>query len=534
MSKKKKSTTESESKKQTPVAFIEDPFAIRTLDIAEVQQSSEEIDEGFDAVDLAVAEKDIQAPKQEAKKPARSRIAKAALAAAPFAPISSPASAATTTENQTDSESNEALSLADDQEVTSAPADETEFMKLAESIADQVASDQAEALAGLPEQDPEALAALELAAQIAEDQALQAQEAEEAKRAEELDPELKAALPQPDENGNLDLEEVQSCLEAILFISDKPMSLKRLHELLGPDFSHGIFQEAVTALKDRYQSSPHHGIELVEVAGGYQFRTRPGRAALARKLARVQTQRLSSGAMESLAIIAYKQPAMKDDIDKIRGVDSSYFIRGLLDRKLIRISGRSEMPGRPMLYSTTDEFLELFGMKDLNALPPLQELEAMVPAQAAKEEEDPRVKQMRKLVNEMTTDTSTTLTYDPREDEIILKEMKERIGSIPVSTPYLDEQKAAEKAAKNPAKSIELAEIQPELGAALSSVEPSVENTPSAPEDDVSAEDLQQASLVSVADQMASEMVSQSMESGEPLPSELVGEGSVDSDDANR
>jgi len=188
----------------------------------------------------------------------------------------------------------------------------------------------------------------------------------------------------------------------------------------------------------------------VEVAGGLQFRTKPGRAALAKKLAKVTTQRLSSGAMQTLAIIAYRQPAMKEDVDKIRGVDSSYFIRGLLERKLIQISGRSELPGRPMLYTTTPEFLELFGLKDLAAMPSLHEIEKMIPSSQSSnpdspDYEDPRVKEMRRLVGQMKSDTSTTIHYNPREDEKILREIRERINSIPTSTPYLEEQKAKEK-----------------------------------------------------------------------------------------
>jgi segregation and condensation protein B len=222
--------------------------------------------------------------------------------------------------------------------------------------------------------------------------------------------------------------------------------------MLKPEFSLSIFQEAITGLRDRYQAV-HHGIELVEVAGGFQFRTKPGRAALAKKLAKVQTQKLSSGAMETIAIVAYRQPVMKEEIDKVRGVDSSYFIRGLLDKKLIRISGRSELPGKPMLYSTTGEFLELFGLKDLSALPSLREIEQMVPASqsANPESEDPRVREMRKLVEQMNSDHSSAIDYDPREDEKILKDIRERVSAIPTSTPYIEEQKALEKAAEQSA-----------------------------------------------------------------------------------
>lgn len=322
------------------------------------------------------------------------------------------------------------------------------LQRLNEAMLDEAQKAQADAeeLAKiLADTDPEAV----LAAQIAEDQALAAEQAAEAaaSQSKELDPEIQAALPNAHE---LDVAEIQSCLESLLFICEKPVSRQKLQEWLGPDFSDkkDVVVEALEGLQRRYET-PHHGIELVEVGGGFQFRTKPGRAALARQLAKVQTQRLSSGAMETLAIIAYKQPVMKEDIDRIRGVDSSYFLRGLLDRKLLKISGRSELPGRPSLYATTQEFLELFGLKDLDSMPPLHEIEAMIPASQAKtHEDDPRVKEMRKLVGQMKADTSTTLKYDPREDEKILQDIRDRVSAIPTSTPTLDQQKELEKQAK--------------------------------------------------------------------------------------
>jgi segregation and condensation protein B len=353
----------------------------------------------------------------------------------------------------------------DEGELNIAEEDPIVMSSLAKAVADSDAA-HAEEIAdtikqGLNSQE----AAEELARQIAEDQALAKKLAEEDEN--ENDPELLAALPNSE---HLDLLEVQSCIEALLFMADKPISAEKLRDLLGPNFTLAVFQEAVTALQDRYKSA-HHGFELVKVAGGYQFRTKAGRAPLARKLAKIQTQRLSSGGMESLAIIAYKQPVLKEDIDKIRGVDSSYFLRGLMDKKLIKISGRSELPGRPMLYSTTDEFLQIFGLNELSAMPPLRELENMVPSSQAKYEDDPRVKEMRRLVGEMTTDTSTTLNYDPKEDEILLQEIRERVQSIPSSTPYLDEQKALEQAETASRKQARMQEKElqalGELGAAM-------------------------------------------------------------------
>lgn len=325
-------------------------------------------------------------------------------------------------------------------------------------------------------------AAQRLAREIAEDETLKAELSQELSMdaPEEIDPELQAALP-----SGLDVAELESCIETLLFLSDKPLSINKLREHLGPNFSLELFEQAVAGLKARYDQ-PCHGVELTEVSGGLQLRTKPGRAALARKLARVQTQKLSSGAMETLAIVAFRQPVLKEDIDKIRGVDSSYFVRGLLDRKLIEISARSELPGRPMLYTTTPHFLEVFGLKDLQALPPLRELEQMVPASqsANPEEEDPRVKQMRTLVAQMKSDTSTSLVYDPEQDEALLQEIRERVSSIPSSTPYLEAQKEAERLAKEQAAQPPAPEIPSDLAgmAPLLPTPPPTEDTAAPPE----------------------------------------------------
>ncbi len=284
---------------------------------------------------------------------------------------------------------------------------------------------------------------------IVEDQMLEtqieAQQAEDAVQVEELsehDQELRAALPKVNEEGTYDLADLQACIEALLFYADRPLSLKKLKELLEmQDAEDAPILEAIAQLKEIF-SSGVHGFELCEIAGGYQFRTKTSKAPLLRKMAKVQTQRLSRGAMETLTICAYKQPCTKDDIDQIRGVDSSHFIRTLLDRKLIAITGRAESMGRPMVYETTDLFLEVFGVMDLKALPPLREIEAMVPQLAAAEEgaEDPRVIQMRKMVSQMKTE-SNSLDYSAKDDETILKEIRDRVKAIEISTPFLETQK---------------------------------------------------------------------------------------------
>jgi segregation and condensation protein B len=408
-------------------ALIGDPFGLRTLEISDAQNSSEElmIDEPIETEEL-----DEEADKMDVSENLNDEVLES--------PLLDPL------EFTVDTGELDRLSTA----LNGARAEN-------EREATDWVADPTTAVADWTPDLSGAEAREKLATQIAEDQALQAHEAAIAAEAlEELDPELLAALPKvPAVGEQLDLDEIQSCVEAILFMSDKPLSLEKIQEMIGPDFPHSVFQEAMTALVDRSRANSH-GVEIVQIAKGYQLRTKPGRAALIKKLSKVQTQRLSSGAMETLAICAYRQPIMKEDVDKVRGVDSSYFFRYLLDRKLIQICGRSELPGRPMLYSTTDDFLSLFGLKDLSAMPSLREIEQLVPSSqsANPDDEDPRVKEMRRLVSQMKADKSSQLNYDPREDEKILKEIRERVQSIPTSTPSLDLQRDLEKQAKELAK----------------------------------------------------------------------------------
>jgi segregation and condensation protein B len=293
----------------------------------------------------------------------------------------------------------------------------------------------------------------ELKRQIAEDQALEAE-----MKARDSEQEASLALSAP-----ADIAETQSCLEALLFLADKPLSINKLRDLLGEDFDQELLKPAIDGLKERY-ASVHHGIELCEIAGGLQFRTKPGRADYARKLAKVQTHKLSKGAMETLALVAYRQPILKEEVDKVRGVDSSHFIRGLMEKRLIHISGRSELPGRPMLYSTSQEFLEVFGLRSLEDLPTLREIESLVPSsEVGQNEEDPRVKEMRRLVSQMHSSSATEqLEYNPNEDEVILSEIREKVKSISTTTPYLEYQETLEKLQKDgslPTEAMALAEV---------------------------------------------------------------------------
>jgi segregation and condensation protein B len=164
-------------------------------------------------------------------------------------------------------------------------------------------------------------------------------------------------------------------IEALLFASDQPLSLARLVELL-PGSSRAEVEAALAELQERCSE---RAVQPVQLAGGWQLATRPEYVDTVRRLFIGKRRvRLTKAALESLAIIAYKQPTTRPEIDAIRGVASSGVIETLLERNLVRIAGRSEGIGRPLLYATTDEFLRHLGLNRLADLPSLEELEHML------------------------------------------------------------------------------------------------------------------------------------------------------------
>ena len=171
---------------------------------------------------------------------------------------------------------------------------------------------------------------------------------------------------------NDDVGRLAHIIESVLFSAAAPVGLRKLVDILEGPTSKEV-QAAVVRLKEIYAPG-QRGIQLLEVAGGYQFRTARENAEWVRAVFRDKPTRLGRAALETLAIIAYKQPATRAEIEAIRGVDVDGVLSTLMARRLIKIAGRKEAVGRPLLYSTTPEFLETFGLKDLKELPSLKEL----------------------------------------------------------------------------------------------------------------------------------------------------------------
>lgn len=165
-------------------------------------------------------------------------------------------------------------------------------------------------------------------------------------------------------------------IETIIFMSDRPISIQKIKAQIDNELPLRVIHDSLSRLQAGYEEK-FHGVRLVEVAEGYQFRTKATYSKFVQNLFKVNSLVLTPTALEVLAIIAYKQPVSKTEVEKIRGVDSSHIIRALMDKRLVKITGRSEELGRPSLFGTTDEFLEVFNLADISALPPEYELEEM-------------------------------------------------------------------------------------------------------------------------------------------------------------
>jgi len=183
-------------------------------------------------------------------------------------------------------------------------------------------------------------------------------------------------------------DRARAVIEALFFAAEKPLDLAALRETT--QFEDPLIAETVAALQQRYAPGSG-GVVLVDLGGRWQLRTDPQVGAYVRRLLQVKPMRLTRAALETLAIVAYRQPVTRPEMEDLRGVDCGAVTRALLERKLIRILGKKDEPGRPLLYGTTREFLELFNLRDLTQLPTLREFQELSEeSRKIVEEEAPR------------------------------------------------------------------------------------------------------------------------------------------------
>ncbi|OGU13406.1 MAG: SMC-Scp complex subunit ScpB [Geobacteraceae bacterium GWC2_53_11] len=169
--------------------------------------------------------------------------------------------------------------------------------------------------------------------------------------------------------------ELFSIIESLIFSADAAISTDRICDVL-TEFERDEIKVALRELLNFYQER-EGGFELAEVAGGWQFRTRPAYHGYITRHIKTRTAKFSPSALETLAIIAYRQPITRAEVEHLRGVDCGGVVKSLLEKRLVRILGKKDIPGRPMIYGTSKEFLEIFGLKDLKSLPTLKEIQAL-------------------------------------------------------------------------------------------------------------------------------------------------------------
>jgi segregation and condensation protein B len=171
-------------------------------------------------------------------------------------------------------------------------------------------------------------------------------------------------------------DRLEGAIEAVLLASGETLSAERIRDVLGlPSAVH--VREALPGIRERWAQA-RLPVEIQDVAGGHRITTRPEYGEYVRRLwRRPAADRLSATLLETLSIVAYKQPVARAEIERIRGVQAGDALRGLLDRRLVKVAGRSDQPGRPLLYATTVRFLEVFGLSGLEDLPNAKDLQRM-------------------------------------------------------------------------------------------------------------------------------------------------------------
>ncbi len=218
------------------------------------------------------------------------------------------------------------------------------------------------------------------------------------------------AIPAGFSHGLLMTDNLSALLEAIVYLSEEPVRLDQIRKAL-PDVPGDRLATEMDALIERFNSE-QHGIAIREVAGGYRFTTKPEHHEVLRRFARnlVPPTRLSLAALETLAVVAYRQPITIPEIQEIRGVHASGVIRTLLDRKLVTAAGRKEVVGRPILYKTTRSFLMHFGLKNLDELPSMDEFEEIIQLEHGVQAELP-------LETETETAVEAVAAEEARDDD---------------------------------------------------------------------------------------------------------------------
>ncbi len=246
----------------------------------------------------------------------------------------------------------------------------------------------------------------------------------------------------------LEDEQVESIIEGILFASDRPVSMAAIKLVFkGTNVRTDRIRRALDRLAVD-MAGARRGVSLEEVVGGYQLRTKYDHIKFIKRNMKARSFKLSGPALEVLAIVAYKQPIVKSEMDEIRGVESGHLLRALMEKGLVQFEGKSELPGRPMQYATSRKFLEIFGLRNLKELPTLSQIDELIPEGISEEFEPERKSTLSDITDTMSQ--SITNSYSEGEDE--LSKIQNSLEKISTSSEFFEEEKRRQKAQKDKEK----------------------------------------------------------------------------------
>ena len=235
-------------------------------------------------------------------------------------------------------------------------------------------------------------------------------------------------------------EQVESIIESILFASDRPVSLASIVEVFKKtNIKKDRIRKMLDSLAVEYAGG-RRGVTLEEITGGYQLRTKIDNMNFIKGTLKTRTFKLSGPALETLSIVAYKQPVVKSEIDQIRGVESGHLLRALMEKGLVNFEGKAEnLPGRPMQYGTTRKFLEIFGLRNLKELPTLSQIDELLPEGITEEEAKPTLS----MVTDSMSQEVKTVSYSEGEEE--LGKIENELSEITTSSDFFEQEKIRQK-----------------------------------------------------------------------------------------
>jgi segregation and condensation protein B len=249
---------------------------------------------------------------------------------------------------------------------------------------------------------------------------------------------------QIDEVEFIEDEQAESIIESILFASDRPVSLASIREVFkGTNIKKERIRRILDNLAVEYAGG-RRGISLEEITGGYQLRTKIDNMNFLKRTVKARPFKLSGPALETLSIVAYKQPVVKNEIDQIRGVESGHLLRALMEKGLCNFEGKAEnLPGKPMQYGTTRRFLEIFGLRNIKELPTLSQIDELLPEGIGEEEE---TKPTLSMVTDSMSEHVTDVSYSQGEEE--LGKIENELSTITTSSDFFEQEKIRQKMKK--------------------------------------------------------------------------------------